>query len=35
MSKNIEEKDKNFAVPTDVSGIDADYYDVREEPFTV
>ena len=35
MSKNIEEIDKNFAVPTDVSDIDADYYDVREEPFKV
>ena len=35
MSKNIEEIDKNFAVPTDVSDIDADYYDVREAPFKV
>ena len=35
MSRRIEEIDKNFAVPNDVSSIDADYYDVREEPFRV
>lgn len=35
MNKRIEEIDKNFAVPADVSDIDADYYDVREAPFKV
>lgn len=35
MTKRIEEIDKNFAVPADVSDIDADYYDVREAPFKV
>lgn len=35
MSRSIEEIDKNFVIPTDVSDVDADYYDVRRDPFKV
>ena len=35
MTKNIEEIDKNLAVSSQAKDIDAKYFDVREEPFSV